>query len=216
MSKLPRKLIVIKNQDKAWHEKWKSNQDPLDLPHPFRIIVSGKPNSGKTMCIKNIIVRQTAVFEKIIVVHNDYENTQEYTDLDDIEMVGTVPETEEFDGECKTLIVLDDLEFGAMSKTEKKNLDRLFGYVSTHLNCSCILTSQTFVRIPSIVRRCANFFILWRCDDKDQMNLLSRRTNVDVKGLMDKHFDNSYDSLWIDNTDKTPYKIRKNGYELIS
>ena len=42
----------------------------------------GKPNSGKTLVIKNLLLRQYPPFEKISLIHCDGQNTQEYNDVD--------------------------------------------------------------------------------------------------------------------------------------
>ena len=38
--RLPNKLIVMKNKDKAFHETWTNSKgrpyNPLNVPHPFR------------------------------------------------------------------------------------------------------------------------------------------------------------------------------------
>lgn len=43
---LPQKIIPFKNADKKWHEKWTEGRDLLDFPHPYRITLTGPPNSG--------------------------------------------------------------------------------------------------------------------------------------------------------------------------
>jgi hypothetical protein len=214
-AKLPKSLIILKNSDKEFHEKWEPNRDPLNFPHPFRAVLSGPPNSGKTMTILNVAVRADKAFEKIIVVHQDAEMSCEYDDLD-VEMRSDIPSTAEHtDNELKTLIIVDDVDFSLMSKEDLKNLDRLVGYDSTHKNISVIITSQTFTRLPTIVRKCANVFVLWKVDDKDQVQLLARRTNTDLKRLFDNHIKTRFDAIWIDKTVGSPYPIRLNGYQML-
>lgn len=143
--KLPKKLIVMKNKDKAFHEKWSASRDMLNFPHPFRCVMSGPPNSGKTNAILNICARvqnDGPAFEKIIVVHQDCDMSAEYTDLD-VEMQDVIPGTDEHtENDIKTLIILDDIDFSTLNKESKKNLDRLVGYDSTHKNISVIITSR--------------------------------------------------------------------------
>jgi hypothetical protein len=44
---LPRSLVdMTDSADKKWHETWRSGDDPLNLPHPFRVCLTGPPNSG--------------------------------------------------------------------------------------------------------------------------------------------------------------------------
>ena len=197
---LPKKLIVIKNKDKDFHEIWKKTRDLLDIPHPFRMIVSGRPNVGKTMAIKNIILRiakSHKPFRKIMVVHCDSEGTKEYTDLD-CEMLEGIPRPDEFDGTEKTLVVLEDLDLKSMGIEQKGCLDRLFGYSSTHLHISVILTSQDLFSIPVGVRRCSNFLIFWKSHDFDSMANVARKSGLeshDLKEIFNNICNQEHDSL---------------------
>ena len=122
---LPKMIIPIKNPDKdGWHEKWKDSRDPLNLPHPFRGVLLGKPNSGKTTVMKNILVRCKPVFEEVLIVHCDAEDTQEFDDVNG-EMIDHIPSPSELDPTVKRLIILEDLEYNNMDKIQKASLDRL-------------------------------------------------------------------------------------------
>jgi hypothetical protein len=168
------------------------------------------------------------MFEEIKVIHCDPDYTKEYDDVE-AEMLSEIPAPEDWEGAVKTLVVLDDLEFKGMSKDQRRNLDRLFGFVSTHKNISCILCSQDPFNVPPIVRRCSNLWVLWRCPDLDAMASVSRKTGMRSKNFNSifgtlftytnpetgEQYTRPHDSLWIDMTEKSPYKMRKNGYELI-
>ena len=53
--KLPDEIIPIKNPDKLFHEKWTGSRNKLNIPHPYRCILMGRPNSGKSTVIKNLL-----------------------------------------------------------------------------------------------------------------------------------------------------------------
>lgn len=218
--KLPNKIIAVPNSDKKFHENWYKGRNMLNIPHPFRCVCLGPPNVGKTTIVKNLILRAKPQFEDVVVIHCDSDYTKEYDDIgDNVEMMNSIPAPEEWEGEKKTLVILDDLEFKGMSKEQRRNLDRLFGYVSTHKNISCILCSQDAFNVPPIVRRCSNLWVLWRCPDLDAMATCARKTGLksnNFNSIFNQLMLNSKDSLWIDTTDKTPYKMRKNGYTLIN
>ena len=104
-----------------------------------------------------------------------------------------------------------------MNKEQKRNLDRLFGYVSTHKNISVMLCSQDAFNIPPIVRRCSNLFVLWKSPDVLSMALLASKTGLtsdELRELFGMCVETK-DSIWIDITDKTPFPLRLNGYKLI-
>jgi hypothetical protein len=210
--KLPKALIHMKNADKAFHERWTQARDELNFPHPARIIICGKPNSGKTSIIKNLIVRADPEFESITVLHCD-EETQEYEDIG-AQIITEVPPLDEFDRETKNLLIIDDLSFKNLDKEAQKRLDRLFGYSSTHRNITIMLTSQVFHSIPINIRRCSNVFILWKSNDFRETHEIACKIGMDKDTLV-KHFGDlqGRDSIWIDGTDGSPYPLRKNGYE---
>ena len=74
------KLFVLENEDKIFHEE--PDFDELcNFPHPFRMILSGPPNVGKTNVIYNVLCKKKPAFERIIIFHND-PSTKEYQNVD--------------------------------------------------------------------------------------------------------------------------------------
>jgi len=214
---LPSKILALPNRDKEFHEKWEIGRNMLNIPHPFRAVCLGPPNVGKSTVAKNILLRASPPFREVVIIHCDAEYTKEYDDLGRVQMLSKIPAPEEWPGLVKTLVILDDLEFKGMGKIQRRNLDRLFGYVSTHKNISCILCSQDPFNVPTIVRRCANLWVLWRSPDLDSLAACARKTGMTRKAFMAifKLFTSPRDSLWIDSTSKTPYPLRKNGFHAI-
>jgi predicted AAA+ superfamily ATPase len=213
----PNVILPLPCADKGFHEKWFEGRNILNFPHPFRALMCGIPNCGKSTMIKNIVIRTNPQYEKIIIIHGDPEGTLEYDDLD-CELLDTIPSTDEHDGEEKTLIILDDIEFSSLSKIDLKNLDRLVGYDSTHKNISVMISSQDAFRLPSIVRRCANVMIVWKIKDKDNVAVLNRRLGLKKNVLFElfqKYLKKPTDSLCFDMTKNTPAPLRLNGFELL-
>lgn len=220
-SQLPKELIYIPNQDKSFHEKYEGDEDPLDFTHPVRILLASgaKPNLRKTNTAKNIVVRQQPPFERIYLIHCGGKVTKEYEDFN-AELLEEIPEpydTEVFDPKVKTLLILEDLNFRSKSKKQLKNLDRLYGYTSTHQNLSIICCVQNFFSIPHGIRMMSNVFIVWKAIDRDQMEIIRRRLDCPKDkwhGLLDL-LKQPWDSLWFDFTSGTKYPIRINGYTIV-
>jgi hypothetical protein len=216
---LPKQLLPLPNADKEFHEEWDNERDMLNIPHPFRAVFLGPPNTGKSTTVKNLLIRQEPPFEEVFVIHCDAEYTKEYDDVgEDVKMLSHIPAPDEWEGIKKTLVILDDLELKTLPKDQKKNLDRLFGYVSTHKNISVCLCSQDPFNVPPIVRRCSNLWVLWRCSDLDSMSICARKTGLKADAFNSIFSDlllEKRDSLWIDMSNKTPYPMRKNGYTII-
>lgn len=234
---LPRRILPLPNKDKEFHETWSDNRDLLNFPHPSRIVFMGPPNVGKSTACLNCILRADPPFEEIFVVHCDPEYTQEYDCLynydskgnrskhpdgsyaDGVQLLKDIPAPEDFEGIVKTLVILDDLELKDLSKEQRRALDRLFGFVSTHKNISVYLCAQDPFNVPPIVRRCSNVFVLWKLVDLDSMAMCTRKTGLEagtLKRIFNKLMTEPRDSLWVDLTDKSPAKMRKNGYEIIT
>ena len=213
---LPKKIIKIDNPDKTFHEKWSDTRDWLDIPHPFRAVLFGSPNSGKSTVVKNIAVRCNPSFKKIIIVHCDPEFTEEYNDMK-ADIIGEIPAPEEFEGNEKTLVILEDLDYKNFNKQQKNNISRLFGYVSTHKNVSVCLCSQDSFNVPPIVRRCSNLFVFWKTPDLDSISNIARKTGYTACQFREffKSLTKAHDSLWLDLTKGSPAPCRKNGYILI-
>jgi hypothetical protein len=215
--RLPNEIIALPNADKDFHESWTKGRNKLNIPHPFRCVALGPPNCGKGTVVKNILLRANPPFEEIICIHCDPDYTQEWDDCD-VKMMSEIPAPEDWEGVKKTLVILDDLEFKAMSKNQKRNLDRLFGFCSTHKRLSVILCSQDPFNVPPIVRRCSNLWVMWRCPDLDAMATVSRKTGMksqNFNAIFNQLMMDTHDSLWLDQTTKSPYPMRKNGFQLI-
>ncbi len=156
-------------------------------------------------------------FVEVYVIHPDPNYTKEWDDIGAV-MLDHIPSPEEWAGEVKTLVILDDMEFKMMSKDQKRALDRLFGYCSTHKQISCLLAAQDTYNVPPCVRRCCNFYVFWKMQDLDSLAMTARKTGMKASNfncIFNELMMNTHDCLMIDTTKDTPYPLRKNGYTLI-
>ena len=218
-TELPRYIIPIPCADKTFHESWGPNTDELDLPHPVRVCLVGRPNVGKSTFIKNLIIRQTPPFQEIFVIHCDAQNTKEYKQLgDNVKMLSEVPAPDQWEGKVKTLVICDDIDFKGNNKQQAKNISRLCGYVSTHKNISVYITQQDFHELPCIVRRTCNVHVLWRLDDLTSMSSIATKCGLkasNLRTIFETLATGDKDSIMIDCTTGSPYKLRVNGYKIV-
>ena len=246
--KLPRQLLFIPSSDKNFIEQWDDlgisksglpNRDPLNFPKSFRICLIGPVGVGKTMFIKNIICRiqnSRKKFERIFVLHQD-KFAREYDDID-AEVITELPENdfwmgypqdtdeEEIDEEEEdetverppTLMIIDDICFKDLPKSQTLLLDRLCGFISSHCNVSLAVLNQTAFAIDPIIRKCANIWCIWRPNDTDELNIISRRVGFkskELNQLFDDVATKDTDSIMVDKTPGSPFPLRLNGYKLI-
>jgi hypothetical protein len=211
--RLPDAIIPIDNPDKLFHERWTNGRNMLNFPHPFRCCAIGPPNCGKGTVVSNILLRAKPEFEEVYCVHPDKDFTKEWECIG-AEMLSEIPAPEQWEGLVKTLVIIDDMELKGLSKEQKRCLDRLFGYCSTHKNISIILCAQDAFNVPPIVRRCANLWVMWKSHDVESTANLARKTSIGVQKFRELFslLHKPHDSLWIDMTSHSPYPLRKNGF----
>lgn len=247
VQKLPRKLLYIPSSDKNFLETWKQkgvNPDPLNIPHSYRQCILGGVGKGKTMFIKNQIIRTKPPFQRIFVFHQD-KMAQEYDDID-AEILDELPTNDfwmgyEDDGReagstelqdeiqkedeeedmvrPKTLIILDDICFGNLPKEQTMRLDRLCGMISSHCSVSICCINQDFFALNPIVKKCANIFVIYKPNCTDELKTISRRcgmTSNELEYLFDNIATEENDSIMIDKTPGTPYPLRLNGFTPIN
>ena len=155
------KLFVIPNEDKLFHEE-PDYKNLCNFPHPFRLILCGGPNSGKTNYIYNVLYNKSPAFERIINFHND-PSSKEYQNIQ-ADYVEELPPIEEIDPEIMNLLIIEDIDFkNGLNRKQRSLLDRYYGCFSTHHNISIILTAQDAFSIPPNIRRMCSHVVLWNC-----------------------------------------------------
>jgi hypothetical protein len=222
VDKLPNKIIVIKNKDKQFDEKWYPNRNIANFPAPFRMCLVGAVGGGKTNTAKNIILRAHPQYDKIILCHCD-KSSKEWDDLDlepeDKFFNSQLPPLEFFEGKEpkeKWLLIIEDCEF----KNEGKNneLSMLFRYISSHKKVSIMLLYQNFTGIPKIARRLANVFVCWKIPDTFALETIGRKCGLkkgELIDLFERVATGPKDSITLDMTPETPAPLRLNVFQKI-
>lgn len=221
---LPQEIVIFENKDKNFHESWSPGRDLANFPHPYRVLLVGPPNVGKSNLIKNLIMHAKPPFEQAFLLYpggkgkneGDIKHkTDEYNDVEGIQGLDAIPPPDFFlkagdKKSKKTLVILDDMDLKGISRDEKGHLDRLFGTVSTHRNVSIYCTAQDWFSIPPIIRRMSNVWIIWKHKDTASMEMISRKTGENLEELFRTVAPGTYDSITIDGTSKTPAPLRLN------
>lgn len=64
-----KKLVPLSNVEKKGFEKWTPNRDLMNIIRPYRWLICGSPNSGKTTLILNHLVHCDPPFDAIFILH---------------------------------------------------------------------------------------------------------------------------------------------------
>jgi hypothetical protein len=220
---LPNKIVVLKNIDKdvgGWVESWDypKHRSPGCIPHPFRCLALGNVSRGKTNSLKNIFLKHQSSakkFKHLFVITCSLES-QEWADCEPDAILDEIPDLDIFDGAEKTCVILDDYEFAASNKEQSKRLATLCRFISSHRNVSIMISYQSFFDTPPIARKCANTFLLYKPNSRQEVETIANRVGLD-KGLLRSLFKNeckgNFDSVFVDLTVNTPYPLRKNIYQ---
>lgn len=223
--KLPNKLVIFSNPDKdSFQEQWYQGRKVANIPHSFRCCCIAKPSSGKTNLIKNLLLHQDPPFERVLL-WTQSQNSREWDDVEHIKYTSCPVEDEileEIDPETnqppKQVIIVEDIELENLPKEDKINLLKLLKHYSSHFNTSVIITVHDLIQIPANMRRCCNVYVLWKLTNGTQ-KILGDRFNIDNKVLYNmcqKELIKQHDSIMIDLTKDSPYKFRKNVFELLN
>ena len=224
---LPNEIIVIKNADKdtgGWVETWSKpkHRSPGHLPHSFRLLALGGVSRGKTNYMKNLFLRHQSSskkFQKLYVITCDANISREWDDCEPTAVMDTMPDISLFqDGTEKTLVIIDDYEFERCSKDELRKLTTLFRMISSHKNVSIMCSYQSFFHCPSICRKTANVFLLYKTTSDSELQTIANRVGIKYNELADlfkKYCTEYHDHIMLDFTKDSPYPIRKNIYEVI-
>ena len=143
---------------------------------PFRMVVVAPSGSGKTNWLINLL----AIFSKgkgtlqsiHIITRNRDEPlyrwlSQKSDQIIITEGLHTVPKLDEFDKSLNHLVIWDDLVLG-------KDLSSVEQYYirARKLNCSCIFLSQSFYRIPKIIRGNCSYMVILKLSGKREVNMI--------------------------------------------
>jgi len=209
----------------------------IEIPRDKFVVLTGLSGSGKSSLVANLILRADPPFVKLVVVHPDNESADydEFFNGDDpddesvvirqdiptlAEFNAYVKENEDENGEPQPIcVVLDDIEYETMKKDQKKSLDHLMRYVSSHKNITVYVTSQYFFLLPIIIRRNTNvLFFTGSFLDKGEQAIVAKKIGLspaELKSIFDLECKEFYDNICFDLTKGTPAPLRKNGFEVL-
>ena len=215
----PKEIVPIRCSDKRGVEHWdeKRAKDLADFPSPFRMLLLGPPNTGKSTLIKNIILHIRPRFKEVYVVHPDADVSREYDDLEPTEKFTDIPPLEFWNNNegpyVKRALVIDDLEYTAATKQRLHDLALTFRYCSSHKGLSVFLAHQSWFDTPVIVKKMSNIYVVYRPRARNELAMIENRVGLpqdSMKEIFDTIATGPMDSICVDLTRDSPAKLRVN------
>jgi len=163
---------------------------------PFNLIMTGKSLSGKTNFIKNLVTRKD-MFSKIFRKKYIYVFTQSYSNtlfsikginifhdthtVSGLDIIQTLMDAQKQTKEQgkkpkQILIILDDFINHPSLQKRVGFLTKLFS-MGRNFNISVILSSQSWMLIPSTTRRMALYSMVWKLTNKKEFNAYIEEMN---------------------------------------
>ena len=181
----PKKEIAPSGKIENMYNRIPSDMlDKVDNPNynlhrlkiPFRICIVAPSGSGKTNFLVNLLSlfsHNKGTFQTINIITRNkdeplYRWIQSKTDQIIIqEGLGHTPKLDDFDKEYNHLVVWDDLVLS-------KDLTMVENYYirARKLNVSVIFISQSFFKIPKIIRNNCSYMILLKLSGNREVNLI--------------------------------------------
>ena len=210
-------LIRFQCEDKVQDECWSPGRALDNIIHPFRVLNVGSCNSGKTSVCKHILLSQDPPFKKIWVI-TPSKNTNEWTDVvQNDELLNELPNLDllcDNPTKEKRCLIVDDMDIGQMTRTEKSRYQTLLCHVSSHNSLSVIISIQNLTQLPPAHRRSCSFMNIWRFIDMEAQAVLMRRMGLNLKTgrriWKDILTNDPHQFLSIDLTKSTPARYRAN------
>ena len=93
---MPEEFVILKCPDKENAEKWYDGRSLANFPCPSRILLAGRPDSGKSTVIKNILLQAVPLYDRLIIVCCTIE-TSDFDLLEPHLVLDKLPSIESFD-----------------------------------------------------------------------------------------------------------------------
>lgn len=143
---------------------------------PFRMCIVAPSGSGKTNFLINLIAKFSegkGTFQDItIITRNKDEPLYKWigSKCDQIrilEGLSNTPALDKLDKECNHLVVWDDLVLS-------KDLSMVENYYirARKMNCSVIFLSQSYFKIPKIIRNNCSYMVLLKLSGNREVNII--------------------------------------------
>lgn len=214
--KMPEHLLV-KSENPNFHLH--------QLKLPFRMAIVAPSGSGKTNFLLNLIhlfSQGKGTFASLFVITANadeplYNFLQSKSDQIQIkEGLHSLPNLDKFDKEVNHLVVIDDLVLSKDQSAVEKYYIR-----ARKLNVSVIYISQSYFRIPKIIRQNLSYLVLLKLSGERELKLILAEGGLGIdRDQLLKIYDyatkEKFSALVIDYEAPVEKRYRKNWLEFLS
>jgi hypothetical protein len=216
------KILPVKIEKKI-SENWKDVDSYLPI-HPFAILASAPPRSGKSNLIVNMLINPAFdwinKFDKIVIISPSIMSDKTFKPIveiseddenplsdklkiftgDDIEdmdaLIKAIIAGQDEDMSKETLVILDD----CIGKLKNGLFGKTFARYR-HKNMSLLAVSQMFKAFDVISRSCASGLMLFKThNDKERIKILEELAGFpDAADYFDEATDEKHSFLWVNN-----------------
>ena len=188
----------------------------LTLKHPFTAVISGPTGCRKTQFTIRLLQHASKMIDpppqRILWCYGAYQKA--FTELKNVEFHEGVPDTQQFDGAHRTLLILDDL----MQETDDR-VTKIFTKLSHHADMSVLYLTQNLFyggkQNRTITLNAHYLFLFKNPRDAAQVGYLARQIfSQRSKFLVEAYQDATekpYTYLCIDLKPDTEEKLRIRG-----
>ena len=114
--------------------------------------------------------------------------------------------------------MIEDTDTKSLTKNERYLLGRFFGVFASHNNIDIYCITQNVFDLLPQIRRLCNICFLFKNHDIESMSSLARKFSIKpqvLKYIFNHVLQTKYDSLCIDETRPSEYRLRKNIFDII-
>ena len=171
-SKFKQDIIKMSNEGPI-----KNVDEPLPQFYNFFMLLVGRPNSGKTSLLLNMINKKAKnslfkKFDKVFIFSRSLKTISIKIKLDDDRMFDGIDELEAViekikEKDEKTLIIIDD----CIAEIKDNDYMSKLIFNRRHIGggCSILITTQIFNKLPLSLRKCATDLIIFSTSNKREL-----------------------------------------------
>tara|TARA_R110002051_G_scaffold169520_2_gene240140 strand:+ start:8002 stop:8751 length:750 start_codon:yes stop_codon:yes gene_type:complete len=230
------RITEIDNEDKIVLSKFNFNCDDKDesIPKPlpqmlnFFMLICGRPGSGKTSLILNLVAKRGKLYNKkfdrvyifspslMTMKNNPFEDLPEnqlYTELNETDLTKVLEDIKD-SGE-KILFIMDDVvndmkkSMGVQTILSKMLMNRRH-LAGSGGSTSFIITTQVYNKIPAPIRKTASHIIIYHTKNKKELDTIYDELIIvpikDFYEILKYCFDKKHNFVYI-NVDKSYDKM---------